>query len=448
MKIKTNKSHIEDTLKTLLLFILMFLTTLTFAQIKDHSEAVSKAADKIEQKVIDWRHDIHQNPELGNREFRTAELIAKHLKSLGIEVQTKVGVTGVVGILKGDKPGPVVALRADMDALPVEEKNDLAFASKVKTTYNGNETSVMHACGHDGHVAILMGTAEILSEMKSDLKGTVKFIFQPAEEGAPKGEEGGAYLMTKEGVLENPKVDVIFGLHMDALTEVGKITYKPAGIMASVNDMKITVKGKPAHGSSPWMGIDPIVVSAQIINSLQTIVSRNVALTDNAAVVTIGAINGGNRSNVIPEQVEMLGTIRTFTDEDEAFVLKRIKEIVEFTAKAAGATVTVDLPYSIRFPVTFNNEKLTEMMLPTLEKSAGKENVTLIPAITGAEDFSFFAQKVPGLYFFVGAMTKGRDLETVGDHHTPQFLMDDNAFKTGVNALSNLVFDYMELNTQ
>jgi len=448
MKIKTNQSHLEETLKTLLLFILMFFTTLTFAQINDHSKAVTKAADKIEQKVINWRHDIHQNPELGNREFRTAALIAKHLESLGIEVQTKVGVTGVVGILKGDKPGPIVALRADMDALPVEEKNDLPFASKVKTNYNGNETSVMHACGHDGHVAILMGVAEILSEMKSDLKGTVKFIFQPAEEGAPLGEEGGASLMVKEGALENPKVDVIFGLHMDASTEVGKISYKPAGIMAGTNDMKITVKGKPGHGAYPWMTIDPIVVSAQIIMSLQTIVSRNIALTDNPAVVTIGAINGGSRNNVIPEQVEMLGTIRTFTNEDEALVYKRIREIVEMTALAAGTTATVELPYTTHFPVTFNNEKLTKLMLPTLEKTAGKENVMLIPAVTGAEDFSFFAQKVPGLYFFVGAMTKGRDPKTVGEHHTPQFLMDDSAFKTGVNVLCNLVFDYMELNSQ
>jgi amidohydrolase len=424
------------------------LGNLSFAQTKNHRAAISKAADNIEQKIIDWRHDIHQNPELGNREFRTAELIAKHLKSLGIEVQTKVGVTGVVGILKGEKPGPVVALRADMDALPVEEKNDLPFASKVKTIYNGNETSVMHACGHDGHVAILMGVAEILSGMKKDLKGTVKFIFQPAEEGPPKGEEGGAELMVKEGVLQNPKVDVIFGLHLDAGTEVGKISYRPAGIMASVNDMKITVKGKPAHGSAPWAGIDPIVISAQIINNLQTIVSRNVNLTENAAAVTIGAINGGNRSNIIPEQVEMLGTIRTFTNEDEAFVLKRIREIVDYTAKAAGATATVELPYSMRFPVTFNNENLTAEMLPTLQQSAGKENVKLIPAITGAEDFSFFAQKVPGLYFFVGGLTKGKDPKTAGDHHTPQFLIDDAAFKPGVKVLTNLVFDYMELHSK
>ncbi len=442
---KTTQPNSTSLLKTLPLFLLLLCSTFTTAQSKDYSEVVSKKADQIEQKVIDWRHDIHQNPELGNREVRTAALVAEHLESLGIEVQTKVGVTGVVGILKGDKPGPVVALRADMDALPVEEKNDLPFASKVKTMYEGKETSVMHACGHDGHVAILMGVAEILSGMKSDLKGTVKFIFQPAEEGPPKGEEGGAYLMVKEGVLENPKVDVIFGLHMDALTEVGQITYRPAGIMAGVNDMKITVKGKPAHGSSPWFGIDPIAVSAQIITNLQTIVSRNVALTDNAAVVTIGAINGGNRSNIIPEQVEMLGTIRTFTNEDEALVLRRIREVVEYTAKAAGATVTIELPYSLRFPVTFNDEKLTEMMLPTLEKSAGKENVTLIPAITGSEDFSYFAQEVPGFYFFVGSTTIGTDMKTAGDHHTPQFLMDDSSFKTGVKAMCNLVFDYMEL---
>ncbi len=448
MKINTNKSNFNFFLKTLSLFILTLYSTLTNAQIKDYSEVVSKKADKIEQKVIDWRHDIHQNPELGNREFRTAALVAKHLESLGLEVQTEVGITGVVGILKGNKPGPVVALRADMDALPVEEKNDLPFASKVKTIYNGKETYVMHACGHDGHVAILMGVAEILSKMKSDLKGTVKFIFQPAEEGTPKGEEGGAELMTKEGVLENPKVDVIFGLHMDASTEVGQITYKPAGIMAGVNDMKITVKGKPAHGSTPWLGVDPVLVSAQIITNLQSIVSRNVALTDNAAVVTVGAINGGNRSNIIPEQVEMLGTIRTFSEEDEAFVIKRIKEIVEYTSKAAGADVNVEIPYSDRYPVTFNNVELTSMMLPTLEKSAGKENVTLIPAITGAEDFSFFARKVPGLYFFVGSTTKDTDIKTVGGHHTPQFLMDDSSFKTGVKAMCNLVFDYMELKNQ
>ena len=432
-------------MKKLTLILLLFCFKIASAQKSNYSEIITKKADKMEQKVIAWRHDFHQNPELGNRETRTAAIIAKHLQSLGIEVQTGVAVTGVVGILKGDKPGPVVALRADMDALPVEEKNDLPFASKVKTTYNGKETSVMHACGHDGHVAILMGVAEILSSMKKELQGTVKFIFQPAEEGGPKGEEFGAELMVKEGVLNNPKVDVIFGLHMNAQAEIGKIEYRSGAIMAASNDMKITVIGKPSHGSAPWASVDPIVAAAQIVNSLQTIVSRNIDLTENPAVVTIGAINGGNRSNIIPEQVEMLGTIRTFSNEDKSLIFRRVHEIVEKTAEAAGATATVELPYTTHYPVTFNNEKLTAAMLPTLQKSVGKDNVTLIPAITGAEDFSFFAQKVPGLYFFIGGLPKGANSKTSGPHHTPQFIIDDSAFKTGLNVLCDLVFDYMEL---
>ena len=408
--------------------------------------AISNAATKIEQKVIEWRHDIHEHPELGNREVRTAALIAKHLQSLGIEVKTKVGITGVVGILKGDKPGPVIGLRADMDGLPVLERTPIPFASKAKAMYNGQETAVMHACGHDSHVAMLMGVAEILAGMKKDLKGTVKFIFQPAEEGVPKGEEGGAELMVKEGVLENPKVDVIFGLHINAQLEVGKITYRPGGMFAGVGDVKITVKGKPSHGAEPWASVDPVVVAAQIINSLQTIVSRNVNLTENAAVVTIGSIHGGNRSNIISEQVEMLGTVRTLSDADEKFVFKRIHQIVEKTAEAAGATATVELPYSVHYPVTFNNIALTTQMLPSLQKSAGIENVILVPAETGSEDFSFFAQKVPGLYFYVGGLPKGKDPKTSAPHHTPEFFIDDSGFKTGVTALANLVFDYMELN--
>ena len=431
--------------KTLAIILLLLVANIASAQKNIYSDIIVKKANQIESKVIEWRHDFHQNPELGNREKRTAAIIAKHLKSLGIEVKTEVAVTGVVGILKGDKPGPVIALRADIDALPVEEKNDLFFASKVKTTYNGKETYVMHACGHDGHTAILMGVAEILSSMKKDLQGTIKFIFQPAEEGGPKGEEFGAELMVKEGVLDNPKVDVIFGLHMDAQTEIGKIEYRPGAIMAASNDMKITVIGKPSHGSAPWASVDPIVVASQIVNSLQTIVSRNINLTENPAVVTIGAINGGNRSNIIPEQVEMLGTIRTFSNDDKELIFKRVHEIVEKTAEAAGATATVELPYTTHYPVTFNSEKLTAAMLPTLQHSVGKENVILIPAITGAEDFSFFAQKVPGLYFFIGGLPKGVDAKNSGDHHTPQFIIDDRAFKTGLNALCNLVFDYMEI---
>lgn len=414
------------------------------AQKSNYNDIIAQNASKIEAKVIAWRHDIHQNPELGNREFRTAELVAKHLKSLGIETQTKVGITGVVGILKGDKPGPVIAIRADMDALPVEEKNNLPFASKVKTVYNGKETNVMHACGHDGHVAILMGVAEVLAGMKKELRGTVKFIFQPAEEGAPEGEEGGADLMVKAGVLENPKVDVIFGLHIDAQTEVGKILYRPAGFLAGAADFKITVKGKPSHGAEPWSSVDPIVVSSQIVNNLQTIVSRNLNLTENAAVVTIGSIHGGNRSNIISEKVEMLGTIRTLSNEDESMIFERMRQIVEKTAESAGASAILELPYTMKYPVTFNNIALTNKMLPSLQKAVATNNLLLVPAITGAEDFSFFAQKVPGLYFFIGGLPKGKDPKTSGPHHTPAFMVDDAAFKTGVIAFCNLVFDYVD----
>ena len=439
-------------MKTKQLFLLSFyLIALLYvsngnAQKVNYTTAINTAADNIESKVIAWRHDIHEHPELGNHEFRTASIIAKHLQSLGIEVKTGVGITGVVGILKGSKPGPVVALRADMDGLPVEEKNNLPYCSKVKTIYNGKETSVMHACGHDAHVAILMGVAEILSGMKNELNGTVKFIFQPAEEGLPAGEEGGAALMIKEGVMDNPKVDVIFGLHMDAQTEVGKINYRPGGFMAAVSSLKITVSGKPSHGASPWQSVDPIVVSAQIINNLQTIVSRNVNITQNPAVVTIASIHGGNRSNVISESVEMLGKVRTFTNEDEKLIYARIRQIAEKTAEAAGATAEVILPYGSYFPVTFNNEKLTAAMLPSLQKAVGKENVNLVPAITLAEDFSFFQQKVHGMYFFIGGMSKGTDVKNSGPHHTPFFIIDDSAFKTGLKATCNLVLDYMEMN--
>lgn len=425
--------------------LLVFTLLLIFPKLNAQSNNLENQLKEIEQKVIDWRRDIHQNPELGNREFRTAALVAKHLQSLGIEVQTKVGVTGVVGVLKGGQPGPVVALRADMDALPVLERTAVPFASKATTFYDGKETAVMHACGHDSHVAILMGVAEILSGMQKELKGTVKFIFQPAEEGAPKGEEGGAELMVKEGVLDNPKVDVIFGLHINAQIEVGKITYRPGGMFAGVGDMKITVKGKSSHGAEPWYSIDPIVVSAQIINNLQTILSRNVNVTRNAAVVTIGAIHGGNRSNIIPEQVEMLGTVRTLSESDEKLVFERIRQIVTKTAEANGTEAILELPYSSHYPVTFNNIALTAKILPSLQKSTGTENVILVPAETGAEDFSFFANEVPGFYFYVGALPKGKDPEASAPHHTPEFYLDESGFITGVNAMVNLVVDYMEM---
>lgn len=436
-------------MKKLLLYGLLVISGSALAQNNPDNTALknkaNQSADKIESKVIAWRRDIHEHPELGNNEHRTAALIAKHLQSLGIEVKTGVAKTGVVGILKGGKPGPVVALRADMDALPVIERTAVPFASKVKTQYNGQEVGVMHACGHDSHVAILMGVAEILASMKNDLAGTVKFIFQPAEEGAPAGEEGGAELMVKEGVMENPHVDVIFGLHISSQTEVGKLTYRPGGTMASVNDMKITVKGRSAHGAAPWSSIDPIVVSAQIINNLQTIVSRNLNITENAGVVTIGSIHSGNRSNIIPEQVEMMGTIRALSAADEKMMIDRIKQIVTKTAEANGATAEVKIPYASHYPVTFNDIALTEKMLPSLRKTAGTDNVLLKPASTGAEDFSFYQQKAPGLFFFLGGMPKGKDPKKVASHHTPDFYIDESGFKLGVKALTNLVFDYMAM---
>ncbi len=429
-------------MKYLFSLLLVAIAVLSFAQTDKIRDAIKAKAAAVEPKVIAWRRDIHEHPELGNQEVRTSALIAKHLQSLGLEVKTGIAKTGVVGILKGDLPGPVIALRADMDALPVEEKNDLPFASKAKTTYNGAQVSVMHACGHDTHVAMLMGAAEVLSSMKKDLKGTVKFIFQPAEEGAPLGEEGGAELMVKEGVLENPKVDAIFGIHIAAGSEAGKITYRPGGTAASVNDMKITVTGKPSHGAMPWLSVDPILVSAQIVTALQGIVSRNVNLVNNPAVVTIGSIHGGNRSNIISEKVEMMGTVRTLSAEDEKMVIARIKEIATLTAQAAGATAVVELPYTTHYPVTFNNEKLTARMVPSLTKTAGEENISVSPPITGSEDFSFFAEKVPGLFFSLGALPKGKDPKTAGPHHTPSFYIDESGLVVGVNAFCNLVFDY------
>ncbi|MFD1256826.1 amidohydrolase [Mucilaginibacter terrae] len=430
-------------MKKAYLIALLLCASAAFAQTDALRASIAKKADAIQPKLITWRRDLHEHPELGNQETRTAGIIAAHLKALGIEVKTGVAKTGVVGLLKGSKPGPVVALRADMDGLPIIERTPVPFASKIKSTYNNAEVGVMHACGHDTHVSILMGVAEVLAGMKSELRGTVKFIFQPAEEGAPFGEQGGAELMIKEGVLENPKVDAIFGLHINAQTEVGKITYRPGGTMAAVNDMQITVKGKQAHGAYPWSSIDPIVVSAQIINSLQTIVSRNLNVTENAGVVTIGAINGGNRSNIIPEQVVMLGTIRALSAADEQMLIERVKTIATKTAEAAGATAEVKIPLSVHYPVTYNDPALTAKMLPTLQATAGTANVVLKPAVTGAEDFSFFQEKVPGLFIFLGGMPKGADPLKTAAHHTPDFYIDESGFSLGVKALCNLTLDYM-----
>ncbi|GAB3492337.1 M20 family metallopeptidase [Spirosoma knui] len=403
---------------------------------------MDKTAESLEKKVVAWRRDFHQHPELGNREFQTAAKIAAHLQSLGLEVKTGVGKTGVVGLLKGGKPGPVVALRADMDGLPVTERVDLPFKSEAKTEYNGQQTGIMHACGHDTHVAILMGVAETLTSVKSDLKGTVKFIFQPAEEGAPAGEEGGAYLMVKEGVLERPKVDAIFGLHINSLTEVGTIKYRPGATMAAVDQYAIKIKGKQTHGASPWSGVDPIVTASQVVMGLQTIVSRNLPITDHAAVVTVGAIHGGIRQNIIPEEVNMIGTIRSFNGDMQKTIHRRINEIATNIAESAGAKA--DVKIDVMYPVTYNDPKLTEQMVPTLEAVAGKNNVVITPAQTGAEDFSFYQQKVPGFFYFLGGMSKGKKVEDAAPHHTPDFQIDESCFVLGMKSLCHLTVDYME----
>jgi len=396
---------------------------------------------KLNKKVIQWRHEIHQNPELSNREFKTAEKVAAHLKSLGMEVQTGIAHTGVVGVLKGKKPGKVLALRADMDALPVTEQNNLSFRSTVQTTYNGKETGVMHACGHDTHVAILMGVAELLAA-NTDFAGTVKFIFQPAEEGAPEGEEGGADLMIAEGVLENPKVDAIFGLHINSGTHVGKVRYRPQGIMASSQRFVINVKGKQAHGSQPWMSVDPILISAKIVDGLQSIISRNAELTKEAAVISVGSIHSGIRFNIIPEEAQMIGTIRTLDKEMKEVIRNRMKELVPKIAQAYGGEAEVIIQDGA--PITYNDPDLTSQMIPSIERVLGAENVEVVNAVTGAEDFSYFQQEIPGFYFFLGGTPKTLPETEAPSHHTPNFFIDDSALIHGVNVLTAMVKDYLK----
>lgn len=393
----------------------------------------------IEPKVIEWRHHFHQNPELSNREFKTAKKIAEHLKSLGFEVQTGVAKTGVVGILKGDLPGKVVALRADIDALPVTERNDLPFKSEVRDTFLGTETGVMHACGHDTHISILMGVAEVFSKHKDKIKGTIKFIFQPAEEGPPPGEEGGASLMVKEGVLENPKVDVIFGLHINSATPVGTIKYKPGGMMAAVERFVVNVKGKQTHGSQPWGGVDPIYISAKIIDGYQSIISRESNLLVEPAVITVGKITSGVRFNIIPESAELIGTVRTLDADMRTKIITRMTEMTETIAKAYGGEATIEFQENTL--VTYNDPDLTSQMLPSLEKAAGKDNVKLMKAVTGGEDFSYFQEVVPGLYFYLGGMTPGNT--EAFPHHTPDFKIDDNGLILGVKAMTYLALDYL-----
>ena len=419
-------------------FPLLFISATAVGQTKLRP-AIDKQATAIESKVIEWRRDFHENPELSNQEFRTAKVIAKHLRSLGMEVTEGVAITGVVGVLKGGKPGPMVGLRADMDALPVTERADLPFKSTVTTTFNGQQTGVMHACGPDSHMAILMGVAEVLAGMKDQLEGSVKFIFQPAEEGVYDGSIAGAELMVKEGVMQD--VDAVFGLHIQAQVEAGKIGYRSGPFMAAEDNLKITVNGTQAHGASPWSGVDPIVTSSQIIMGLQTILSRSINITQNPAIVTIGAIHGGIRSNIIPEKVEMIGTIRTFGEEQQALVHKRIKEIATNIAESAGATVDIEIERE--YPSTVNPPAFTSQMLPSIIAAAGEGNVITMDPITGSEDFSFFQREKPGIFIMLGGMKIGENPLTTPSHHTPDFYLEESGFKLGVRALSYFVVDYM-----
>jgi amidohydrolase len=431
--------------RTLLSLVLIAASIQVTAQtdIVKLKEKASAAADKLEAKCIAWRRDIHEHPELGNRETRTAKIIADHLRKLGIETKEGVAKTGVVGILKGGKPGPCIALRADIDALPVVERVNIPFASKQKTTYSGQEVGVMHACGHDTHIAILMSVAEVLSGMKNEIKGTIKFIFQPAEEGPPENEEGGAPLMVKEGVMDNPKVDVIFGLHIESDIEVGKIQYKPGAFMASSDWFHIVVKGKGSHGSQPWKGVDPIQISAQIIEGLQTIVSRQSELTKAPVVITVGKIQGGVRSNIIPEECVMDGTIRTLDNAMQKEVHEKIKWTAMKIAEASGATAEVII--DTKTLVTYNTPELVKKMIPSLQSAAGAANVTEREWVTGAEDFSYYGTKAPAFFFYLGGMPKGKDPKTAPPHHTADFYVDESGMKTGIKVFCDLVFDYMNM---
>ncbi|MEO7338540.1 MAG: amidohydrolase [Caldimonas sp.] len=405
---------------------------------------IDAAAPGLEAQVIAWRRDLHANPELGNREHRTAGIVAAHLRRLGFDqVRTGVAYTGVVGLLKGTLPGPVVALRADMDALPVAEEVDVPFASKVKAEWNGEQVGVMHACGHDAHTAILMGVAELLAGLRAQLRGSVKFIFQPAEELPPEGEEGGAKLMIEQGALENPVPQAIFGLHVTSRLPTGVIGCRAGPTMASADTLKITVHGRQTHGAMPWFGVDPIVTAAQVVLGLQTVVSRGVDLTREPAVVTIGAIRGGLRENIIPDSVELRGTIRSFDEVMRDDIHERVTTLAEAISRGSRAGCTVCIRKN--YPVTVNDPALTAKMRPTLARVAGNDGALIeVPKVMGSEDFSFFQRIIPGMFFFVGVTPAGTDVTTAAPNHSPRFYVDESALLLGVRALANLVGDFVE----
>lgn len=408
---------------------------------------IATQADRLEQKVLTWRRDIHANPELGNREFRTAKLVAEHLRALGFDdVREQVAHTGVVGVLKGKKPGPCAALRADMDGLPVTEETAVPFKSTVRTTWNGAECGVMHACGHDTHVAILMGVAELLAGMRDEIAGTVKFIFQPAEEMPPIGEEGGAKLMIEQGCMEDPKVEAIFGLHITSKLHANVIGYRAGPLMASADQFRIFVRGNQTHGAQPWSGVDPIVVGSQIVLGLQTIVSRKMNLTEEPSVVTVGSFQAGNRSNIIPDEAKMEGTIRTFDEKHRAEIHTFVEKITSLIAEAGGAKAQVHIAHG--YPVTSNDVTLTEWSVPVLKRMAGEGNVGVCPKTCGAEDFSYYQHKVPGFFFFIGCTPRDQDCKYAPSNHSPRFYVDESGLKVGVKALSALALNWLAAHSQ
>jgi amidohydrolase len=428
--------------KHIVVILLLFWVNHSAAQ--DLNTIIDAKSAAIQNQLTQWRRHLHQHPELGNREFKTSAYIVDQLKELGLEVKTGIAKTGIVAILKGGKPGPVIALRADMDALPVKERVNIPYASSDSSMYGNGKVPVMHACGHDAHVAMLIGTAKVLSSMKKDIAGTVKFIFQPAEEGPPEGEEGGAGLMVKEGVMENPKVDVIFGMHIESWIPAGDIQYKPGSFMASADMFTIKVKGKSSHGSQPWLGVDPIAVSAQIIEGLQNIVSRQMELTKAPVVITVAKINSGVRFNIIPEETMMEGTLRTLDSKMQKDVQARMRLTATKIAEASNASAEIN--FYEKTLVTYNTPDLVEKMIPSLQTAAGKNNVRPMEWVTGAEDFSYFGTKAPAFFFYFGGMPRGNDAKNAPPHHTPDFMIDDSQLYVGVKTFCQLVFDYPKRN--
>ena len=445
--LSADESRIRVTMRILVLIAALLLSVPTEAQTTTAgtsplAEDVDRLAVELTPRVVAWRRDFHQHPELGSRETRTAKVIADELRKLGFTVTARVATTGVVGVLTGGLPGPVVALRSDMDALPVTEQGDLPFKSTAKAPWNGQDVGVMHACGHDNHMAILLGAATALARMKDRLPGTVKVIFQPAEEGLPPGEAGGAEQMVKEGVLENPNVDAIFGLHVMPYP-VGTVVYRSGPMMASADTFLIRITGRQTHGAIPWGGIDPIVVGSQIVMGLQTIVSRTVNITEAPAVVTVGRFTAGNRANIVPETVELEGTIRAFNESVRADIHNRIRGIATRYAEAAGATATVEIGRGTVYPVTINDPALTERMLPTLRRTAGADNVMAGPLFGTAEDFSYFQQRAPGMFVVLGVTPRDQDHTKVPQNHSPLFFADESALPVGVKVMTNLALDYL-----